>query len=71
MKAVDQETCDRWPAHPVWCDAARSLGKSLRIFKSEVRELQNQNMPEPGRGRWTVELACRRQRGAYIWRCWA
>ena len=24
-------------------DAARSLGKSLRIFKSEVRELQNEN----------------------------
>ena len=23
-------------------DAARSLGKSLRIFKSEVRELQNE-----------------------------
>ncbi len=28
-------------------DAARSLGKSLRIFKSEVRELQNENKPEP------------------------
>ena len=27
-------------------DAARSLGKSLRIFKSEVRELQNDNQPE-------------------------
>ena len=27
-------------------DAARSLGKSLRIFKSEVRELQNDNKPE-------------------------
>lgn len=27
-------------------DAARSLGKSLRIFKSEVRELQNENRPE-------------------------
>ena len=26
-------------------DAARSLGKSLRIFKSEVRELQNENKP--------------------------
>ena len=24
-------------------DAARSLGKSLRIFKSEVRELQNES----------------------------
>lgn len=24
-------------------DAARSLGKSLRIFKSEVRELQSEN----------------------------
>ncbi|MGH3635416.1 MAG: Sec-independent protein translocase subunit TatA [Mycobacterium sp.] len=24
-------------------DAARSLGKSMRIFKSEVRELQNEN----------------------------
>ena len=27
-------------------DAARSLGKSLRIFKSEVRELQNENKSE-------------------------
>lgn len=27
-------------------DAARSLGKSLRIFKSEVRELQNENRTE-------------------------
>ena len=27
-------------------DAARSLGKSLRIFKSEVRELQGDNNPE-------------------------
>lgn len=27
-------------------DAARSLGKSLRIFKSEVRELQNDSKPE-------------------------
>jgi sec-independent protein translocase protein TatA len=27
-------------------EAARSLGKSLRIFKSEVRELQNDNKPE-------------------------
>lgn len=27
-------------------DAARSLGKSLRIFKSEVRELQNENNAE-------------------------
>ncbi|UQX09397.1 Sec-independent protein translocase subunit TatA [Candidatus Mycobacterium methanotrophicum] len=26
-------------------DAARSLGKSLRIFKSEVRELQNDGNP--------------------------
>ncbi|HEY4796449.1 MAG TPA: Sec-independent protein translocase subunit TatA, partial [Mycobacterium sp.] len=26
-------------------DAARSLGKSLRIFKSEVRELQSDNKP--------------------------
>jgi sec-independent protein translocase protein TatA len=26
-------------------DAARSLGKSLRIFKSEVRELQNDAKP--------------------------
>lgn len=26
-------------------DAARSLGKSLRIFKSEVRELQNESKP--------------------------
>ena len=27
-------------------DAARSLGKSLRIFKSEVRELQSENKTE-------------------------
>jgi sec-independent protein translocase protein TatA len=27
-------------------DAARSLGKSLRIFKSEIHELQNDGMPE-------------------------
>jgi sec-independent protein translocase protein TatA len=27
-------------------DAARSLGKSLRIFKSEVRELQSDSKPE-------------------------
>ncbi|OBK15303.1 Sec-independent protein translocase subunit TatA [Mycobacterium asiaticum] len=27
-------------------DAARSLGKSLRIFKSEVRELQSENKSE-------------------------
>ncbi|MBS9535038.1 Sec-independent protein translocase subunit TatA [Mycobacterium sp. M1] len=30
-------------------DAARSLGKSLRIFKTEVRELQHDARPEsPG-----------------------
>lgn len=28
-------------------DAARSLGKSLRIFKSEVHELQNENKSKP------------------------
>ena len=28
-------------------DAARSLGKSLRIFKSEVRELQNEGKTAP------------------------
>jgi sec-independent protein translocase protein TatA len=27
-------------------DAARSLGKSLRIFKSEVRELQGDSKPD-------------------------
>ena len=27
-------------------DAARALGKSLRIFKSEVRELQNDGKPD-------------------------
>ncbi len=27
-------------------DAARSLGKSLRIFKSEVRELQSEGKPD-------------------------
>lgn len=30
-------------------DAARSLGKSMRIFKSEIREMQNEGKPEtPG-----------------------
>lgn len=28
-------------------DAARSLGKSMRIFKSEVRELQAENAAAP------------------------
>jgi sec-independent protein translocase protein TatA len=28
-------------------DAARSLGKSMRIFKSEVKELQAENKAEP------------------------
>jgi sec-independent protein translocase protein TatA len=28
-------------------DAARSLGKSMRIFKSEVKEMQNDGKPEP------------------------
>jgi sec-independent protein translocase protein TatA len=28
-------------------DAARSVGKSLRIFKSEVRELHNEKKSEP------------------------
>jgi len=27
-------------------DAARSLGKSLRIFKAEVKELQGESKPE-------------------------
>jgi sec-independent protein translocase protein TatA len=27
-------------------DAARALGKSLRIFKSEVKELQNDGKPD-------------------------
>ena len=27
-------------------DAARSLGKSMRIFKSEIRELQDESKPE-------------------------
>lgn len=27
-------------------DAARSLGKSLRIFKSEIKELHNESQPE-------------------------
>lgn len=31
-------------------DAARSLGKSLRIFKSEVRELQNEHKSETPAG---------------------
>jgi sec-independent protein translocase protein TatA len=29
-------------------DAARSLGKSMRIFKSEIREMQNEGKPEVG-----------------------
>lgn len=36
-------------------DAARSLGKSLRIFKSEVRELQNENRPEAPAAPTTVQ----------------
>lgn len=28
-------------------DAARSLGKSMRIFKSEMREMQSENRSEP------------------------
>lgn len=28
-------------------DAARSLGKSLRIFKAEVKELQNEGAQQP------------------------
>ncbi|MFV8380142.1 Sec-independent protein translocase subunit TatA [Corynebacterium hindlerae] len=28
-------------------DAARSLGRSMRIFKSEVREMQNDGQPQP------------------------
>lgn len=28
-------------------DAARSLGKSMRIFKSEVKELQAENRSDP------------------------
>ncbi|OBH25127.1 preprotein translocase subunit SecA [Mycobacterium sp. E342] len=28
-------------------DAARSLGKSMRIFKSELREMQSENKGEP------------------------
>jgi sec-independent protein translocase protein TatA len=31
-------------------DAARSLGKSLRIFKAEVRELQSESKPETPAG---------------------
>lgn len=27
-------------------DAARSLGKSMRIFKSEIREMQTESKPE-------------------------
>ena len=41
-------------------DAARSLGKSLRIFKSEVRELQNEgksdaSAPQPQAPPTTVQ----------------
>ena len=31
-------------------DAARSLGKSMRIFRSEVRELQNEDKKSPVEG---------------------
>lgn len=36
-------------------DAARSLGKSLRIFKAEVRELQNDNKSESAAAPTTVQ----------------
>lgn len=36
-------------------DAARSLGKSLRIFKSEVRELQGEDKPEAPPAPTTVQ----------------
>ena len=32
-------------------DAARSLGKSMRIFKSEIKEMQSDSKPETRRGR--------------------
>lgn len=35
-------------------DAARSLGKSLRIFKSEVRELHNDSAPDAATPSTTV-----------------
>lgn len=35
-------------------DAARSLGKSMRIFKSEVRELQNEAKPDSTANSTTV-----------------
>ena len=28
-------------------DAARSLGKSMRIFKSEIKEMQSDSKPDP------------------------
>lgn len=36
-------------------DAARSLGKSLRIFKAEVRELQSENKPASPAAPTTVQ----------------
>jgi sec-independent protein translocase protein TatA len=36
-------------------DAARSLGKSLRIFKAEVRELQHENKSESPAAPTTVQ----------------
>ncbi|MFP5335488.1 MAG: Sec-independent protein translocase subunit TatA [Actinomycetes bacterium] len=30
-------------------DAARSLGRSMRIFKSEVKEMKDDDKPAPGR----------------------
>ncbi|MFY9917612.1 MAG: Sec-independent protein translocase subunit TatA [Mycobacterium sp.] len=31
-------------------DAARSLGKSMRIFKSEIKEMQSESKPEAETG---------------------
>lgn len=28
-------------------DAARSIGRSMRIFKSEIREMENDSQPSP------------------------
>ncbi len=42
-------------------DAARSLGQSMRIFKSEVKEMKTDAKPEaPGSARHTDRIGARR-----------
>ena len=39
-------------------DAARSLGKSMRIFKSEIKEMQADSTPETERRRRRSDADC-------------